>query len=265
MYAGVRREADGDSLVSEGGGESNCSHIRPVIMDVTNSASVSSAVQKILDEGHKKVNALINNAGKVTLAPLECMDIDVFESQLAVNLTGVVRVTQAFLPLLRDAAASGSTARIIMMGSQSGTCAYPLFGGYSASKFGLEAVSDVLRYELDEQGIKVVLLKPGAIKTPLWDRGNESSSKELQKMPQSAMDLYGGLIARMTCLTQQAVETSLEPSEVSDLVMEALTTPNPRSRYNLGKSARAQVLARRLLPDRIWDSLLLANIRKVKP
>ena len=194
------------------------------------------------------------------------MDIDVFESQLAVNLTGVVRVTQAFLPLLRGAASLGSSnARIVMMGSQSGTCAYPLFGGYSASKFGLEAVSDVLRYELDGQGIKVVLLKPGAIKTPLWDRGNESSSKELQKMPQAAMDLYGDLISKMTLLTQKAVETSLDPSEVSDLVMEALTNPNPRSRYNLGQSARVQTLARRLLPDAIWDKLLLSNLKKVKP
>jgi NAD(P)-dependent dehydrogenase (short-subunit alcohol dehydrogenase family) len=257
VYAGVRREADGESLVSEE------SRIRPVLMDVTSSASVSSAVQSVLDQGHSKVNALINNAGKVTLAPLEFMDLDVFESQLAVNLTGVVRVTQAFLPLLRNAAASGSTARIVMMGSQSGTCAYPLFGGYSASKFGLEAVSDVLRYELDSQGIKVVLLKPGAIKTPLWDRGNESSSKELQKMPESAMDLYGELIDRMTVLTQKAVDTSLDPSEVSDLVMEALNSPNPRSRYNLGKSARVQILARRLLPDRIWDALLLNNIKQV--
>jgi len=175
-----------------------------------------------------------------------------------------VRVTQQFLPLLRSAVASGSTARIINMGSQSGTVAYPLFGGYSASKFGLEAVSDCLRYELDSQGIKVVLLKPGAIRTPLWDSGHKTSSKELAKMPKEGMDLYGSLIAKMTQLTEKAVATSLDPDQVSDLVMEALSSPTPRSRYNLGQSSRVQVLARRLLPDRIWDKLLLSNINKVK-
>ena len=84
-------------------------------------------------------------------------------------------------------------------------------------------------------------------------------------MPKEAMDLYGSLIAKMNELTQKAVSSSLEADLVGDLVMEALTAVNPRARYNLGQSARMQMLARRLMPDRIWDRLVLSSLNKASP
>ncbi|KAJ9518213.1 hypothetical protein QJQ45_010128 [Haematococcus lacustris] len=148
VYAGVRRAEDAARLQA-------CSTlITPLIVDVTQHATVEAAVELIgREQGSLGLQALVNNAGVGgALAPLEFLAESAMREVLEVNLVGVVRVTQAFLPLLRRGKAKG---RIVNIGSIAGTVAFPLFGAYAMSKFGLEATSDMLRWELAPQGIKI--------------------------------------------------------------------------------------------------------------
>ncbi|KAJ9526925.1 hypothetical protein QJQ45_025365 [Haematococcus lacustris] len=231
-----------------------------------------------------QLSALVNNAGKVTLAPLEFMPAEVFTDQLAVNLVGPMRVTQAFLPLLRPHAppAQGQTsARIINISSQAccrlppvlmtaphgymgqaGTVALPLFGGYCASKFGLEALSDCLRYELHGQGIDVVCIKPGAVKSDIWSRAHLASDEVLDGLPPAVHQLYGRVIQQIDVASRQAEAKGDSCEEVAQLIYRAATDAKPRARYFLGQAATVQMVARRLLPDWLWDRLLLDGLAK---
>ncbi|KAJ9527708.1 hypothetical protein QJQ45_025984 [Haematococcus lacustris] len=286
VFAGVRRATDGDALQQQlvgargQAGREAPGSITPVLLDVTCPESISKAATQVRaclaalgdqPAGQPgpplpaQLSALVNNAGKVTLAPLEFMPAEVFTDQLAVNLVGPMRVTQAFLPLLRPHAppAQGQTsARIINISSQAGTVALPLFGGYCASKFGLEALSDCLRYELHGQGIDVVCIKPGAVKSDIWSRAHLASDKVLDGLPPAVHQLYGRVIEQIDVASRQAEAKGDSCEEVAQLIYKAATDAKPRARYFLGQAATVQMVARRLLPDWLWDRLLLDGLAK---
>ena len=139
VFAGVRRDADGEAL------QQRSSHgLTPVILDITDARTIASAVDSVSAAvGKRGLAGLVNNAGIVKPGPLELQPIDDFRRQLEVNLVGQVAVTQAFLPLIRK-----GRGRIVNVGSIGGRLVLPLHGAYSASKFGIEAVTDALRLEL---------------------------------------------------------------------------------------------------------------------
>jgi len=248
----VRREQDGEALRQQH------PDIIPLIIDVTKPDTVQAAAEKVRSQvGGSGLQGLVNNAGKVTLAPLEFMPIEVFEDHMQVNLVGALRVSQAFLPLLRAGTKKG---RIVNISSQAGTVVFPLFGAYNASKFGLEAISDCLRYELYNQGIKVIVVKPGPVKTPIWSKGFESSTKVVGALPPVVRQLYGDLIDKITALSMKSEEGGVESQEVGDVIVEALTAEEPRGRYLIGKSATIQMVLRRLLPDKWWDPLVIRQL-----
>ncbi|GFH09809.1 uncharacterized protein HaLaN_05023, partial [Haematococcus lacustris] len=175
VYAGVRRAEDAARLQA-------CSTlITPLIVDVTQHATVEAAVELIgREQGSLGLQALVNNAGVGgALAPLEFLAESAMREVLEVNL--------AFLPLLRRGKAKG---RIVNIGSIAGTVAFPLFGAYAMSKFGLEATSDMLRWELAPQGIKVILIKAGAIATPIWSKFKTATAAEA-KLDAEHEELYG--------------------------------------------------------------------------
>ncbi|KAG1676814.1 hypothetical protein FOA52_010323 [Chlamydomonas sp. UWO 241] len=257
VFAGVRRPEDGAAVAKRH------PNVTPVMLDVTDEASVRAAFKTVADAvGSRGVQGLVNNAGKVTIAPIEFMPVDVFNDMMQVNLVGAMRVTQAFLPLLR---AGKNAGRIINISSQSGTVALPLFGGYNASKAGLESLSDVLRYELYEQGIKVVCIKPGPIKTPIWEKSFDGSLKLREGMPAKALELYGSLMDEVSRLALQASEANALPVEdVAEAVLNALTTPDPEPGIMMGTSATVQMVLRRYLPDTWWNALMTTMLFKGK-
>ena len=154
-------------------------------LDVTDSDSIAAA-KKQLDE--RGLSGLVNNAGVAVSGPMEYLPLDELRHQLEVNLVGQVAVIQAFMPNIREA-----KGRIVNVSSIGGKMALPLVGPYAASKFGLEAVSDSLRRELRPWGIHVSLIEPGAVVTPIWERGRETADRLEAEMGDQARARYGKL------------------------------------------------------------------------
>jgi NAD(P)-dependent dehydrogenase (short-subunit alcohol dehydrogenase family) len=194
----------------------------------------------------------VNNAGVAISGPIEFISPDELTRQLDINVVGQVRVTQAFMRLLRR-----DRGRVVNISSIGGRIALPLVGPYAASKFALEAVSDSLRREVRSQGIEVVVVEPGAIKTPIWGKGNAAADEMLADAPPEAEQLYGGLIRALRAETVKIEEKSgLPPEEVAKVVGEALTARKPKTRYLVGRDAKMRAALAKRLPDRVMDSLI---------
>ena len=244
VLAGVRKEADGERLR-----EASRGRVRPVQLDVTSSTDIDAVRQQIDDEaGTGGLAGLVNNAGVARGGPLEFLPVEDWRDQIEINVLGQVAVTQALLPSLRTA-----TGRIVFMGSIAGRVAGPLLGPYSASKHAIEAIAESLRHELLDFGIKVVLVEPGVVKTPIWGKGLETAEQLHQRLPPEARQLYGDQMDRL----EQAIETNdkggVPASKVADVVERALTADSPRPRYLVGPDALVAGNLTRVLPDRVRD------------
>lgn len=250
VYAGVRKDSDGDALRSKA---SNA--LRPIRLDVTDAASIEEAAAVVGREiGAGGLAGLVNNAGVSINGPLEFLPIDLLRKQLEINVVGQVAVTQAFLGMLR--AAKG---RVVNVGSTSGRLAVPFGGPYCASKFAMEAISDSLRMELKPWGIEVVCVEPGAIATPIWEKSIGEAKAMLETMPAQLMELYGPLINKVLDAAVKSGQNAAPVQVVAEAVAHALTASRPKTRYVVGKDARLQMLLS-YLPDRLRDSLILKFI-----
>jgi NAD(P)-dependent dehydrogenase (short-subunit alcohol dehydrogenase family) len=247
VYAGVRRDQDADSLRDAGS-----DRLQPLILDVTSAEQIEAAAQRVADEtAGAGLNGLVNNAGIAVPGPLETLPIDEFRRALEVNLTGQVAVTKAVLPSIRAA-----RGRIVLNTSIGGILAIKMFGAYHASKFGLEAVGDVLRQELAPWGIGVSIVEPGAIATPIWERGVSEADVLIESFSEQERALYPTYIARYEKIARDAEARGMPPEKVAATIERALTSPRPRTRYLVGPDARGQALLVRLLPDRAIDRLI---------
>jgi NAD(P)-dependent dehydrogenase (short-subunit alcohol dehydrogenase family) len=239
--AAVRRDEDAERLAVSG--------LRTIRIDVTDPESISAARAEL---GDGPLAGLVNNAGIAVAAPLEFLPLDQFRHQLEVNLVGQLAVTQQFLPALR-----AGRGRIVNVSSIGARVALPLVGAYNASKFALEGLSDSLRRELLSQGVDVVVIEPGGVKTPIWNKGNELASEISADMPPEAGRLYGRLIAAFRKQTVKiATETGIEPREVAETIGHALTAKRPRARYLVGRDAKMRGPAAKVLPARVMDRLV---------
>lgn len=245
VFAGVRRDADGEALRSKAS-----DRLTPVLLDVTDAASIAAAARQVGDAVPEAgLSGLVNNAGIAVAGPLEFLPIEDLRRQLEVNVVGQVAVTQAFLPLLRQ-----SRGRIVNMGSMSGRVAAPYLGPYAASKFALEALSASLRMELKPWGIHLSLVGPGAIDTPIWSKSTALAEALIDKLPPEALDLYGPAIERMQ--TYVGNIRGIPAIEVFHAVLHALSAPKPRTRYSVGKDAITAEIGR-FLPDKTREKIIL--------
>jgi NAD(P)-dependent dehydrogenase (short-subunit alcohol dehydrogenase family) len=247
VFAGVRKIADGEALQRQGE-----NRLIPLILDVTDAASIQRS-QRIVSEhvGAHGLFGLVNNAGIAVAGPLEAVPISDLRRQLEINLIGQVAVIQAFLPLIRMA-----RGRIVNMGSIAGRAAMPLMGPYSASKFALEAITDALRLEVQQWGIEVSIVEPGAIATPIWDKsGKGATDLEVATTPE-LRTLYAGVIAGVKKVVGEAAKRAIAPDAVAQAVERALTAARPKTRYLVGPDAKLRALMIKLLPDRASDAVL---------
>lgn len=245
VFAGVRKQADADRITG--------ARIEPVIIDVTDGASVANAAESIRDAaGPSGLAGLVNNAGIAVAGPLEYVDIAEFERQLDVNVTGVLRTTQAMLPLIRQ----GTPGRIVNMSSIGGRVAIPLVGPYNASKFALEGLSDSLRRELRPWGIHVALIEPGAVATPIWDKGADQAQELERDAPAEVRERYGEVIDAIRKQSEKNRTEGVPPQDVADAVAHALTASKPKTRYLVGRDAKTRGPVAKLLPDRAMDAAI---------
>jgi NAD(P)-dependent dehydrogenase (short-subunit alcohol dehydrogenase family) len=244
--AAVRKAEDAERLAGRG--------LRTLKLDVTDADSIAAARDEL---GDGPLAGLVNNAGVAVAAPLEYLPLDQLRHQLEVNLIGQLAVTQRFLPALRAA-----RGRIVNVSSIGGRVALPLVGAYHASKFALEAISDTLRRELLSQGVDVIVIEPGGVKTPIWRKGDELATELAADLPPEGQRLYGDLIAAIRKQTAKiATETGIEPRVVAETIGNALTTSRPRARYLVGRDAKMRAPVAALLPDRLMDRIMARTLR----
>jgi len=168
--------------------------------------------------------------------------------QMRVNVNGQVAVTRAFLPLIRKA-----KGRIVFMGSESGRFTLPFVGPYSASKFALEAVSNAFRVELAPCGIRVSIIEPASINTPIWEKTADQADSLGKNLPEEALKIYGRSIRAMSRLTDNIDKMAIPPERVARAVRHALSARRPRARYVVGMEARILILWHNLMPTSVTD------------
>jgi NAD(P)-dependent dehydrogenase (short-subunit alcohol dehydrogenase family) len=246
IFAGVRNQADADSLRGAGSGRT-----QPLMLDVTESESIAAAMRAVDEASPTGLAGLVNNAGVSVGGPLEFVALDEWRRQLEVNFIGQVAVTQAALPALRKA-----RGRVVNMTSIGGRLASPFLGPYNASKYALEAVTDSLRLELRQFGIEVAAVEPGAVVTPIWEKGRASAEQATANMPAEALKLYGAGFAAISKFISQGERTGVPALEVARAVEHALTASRPKTRYVVGRDAKVRLALTRLLPTRVMDRVI---------
>jgi NAD(P)-dependent dehydrogenase (short-subunit alcohol dehydrogenase family) len=242
VFGSVRRQEDADRMVQLLGPA-----FVPLLFDVTDEAAIAAAAAQVdaaLDRS--TLFGLVNNAGIAVLGPLLHLPPDDLRRQLEINLVGQLAVTQAFAPLLgADRARAGAPGRIVMMSSVAGRNGSPFTGAYNASKFGLEGFSESLRRELMLFGIDVVIVAPGPIATPIWDK---AEAQDLGALDDSA---FGPAIGR--------AKEAIAPERVGEIVLHALTAARPSARYTVTPNRLEQWLVD-VLPKRVIDRIIAKRL-----
>lgn len=251
VVAGVRREADRAALAS--------AQVRPVILDITQTEHIAALAALVQADG-RPLRALVNNAGIAVNAPVETLPMTEWRHQFDVNFFGHVEVTKALPPSLLEA-----RGRIVMISSVGGRLAQPLYGAYSGSKFALEAVSDSLRRELASDGVSVVVVEPGAVRTEMVSRGGVTARRLAQQMTPQTEARYGGMVHAVLAQADGFLRDGVAAAAAAKTIARAATTVRPKTRYTIGRDAAVLTRLARLLPDRVLDEVLARALRPPFP
>ncbi|MEH2083330.1 MAG: SDR family oxidoreductase [Nostoc sp.] len=251
VFAGVRQDIDAQTLKQKGS-----QRLIPIFLDVIDAESIAAAIEKVTNAvGGAGILGLVNNAGIAVPGPLELLPIADFQHQMQVNVTGQLAVTQAFLGLLRQ-----SQGRIVNIGSIAGRSPTPFLGAYNASKFALEALTDVMRMELRPWGISVSIVEPGSIATPIWNKSLNQSEVAQQDLPETAHNLYGQAMTIVRKKMQNIASRGISADIVAQVVVHALTAKQPKTRYLVGQDAKIGALLKHILPDKLHDKIILYSM-----
>ena len=231
VFACVRTEISRSSLLSE-----DVKNLQPILLDVTKSDTIKDAEKLVREQvGDKGLYALVNNAGVVVSGPLECLSINEIKNQFDVNVFGLIEVTQMFLPLLRQC-----QGRIVNISSISGRVSLPFLGPYCSSKFALEAFSDALRLEVEPFGIKVCLVEPGPIDTPIWKKSENRGFQNKENSNKEIMKHYEKSLQEFRSLTMESEKAALPVQKVVDAVYNSIHSNRPKIRYVIGAKIKLQ-------------------------
>jgi NAD(P)-dependent dehydrogenase (short-subunit alcohol dehydrogenase family) len=256
VFGSVRKPADADRLQREFGND-----FVPLMMDITDADAVHQAAQKVSSMiGDGNLVGLVNNAGIVVSGPLLYLKPSEYRRQLEVNMVSPLVVIQAFAPLLgTDKKRHGPPGRIVNITSSVAKVAIPLLGGYSASKFGLEGMSDALRRELMLFGIDVVIIEPGTVNTAMYDKGEK---EDLSQFKQT--EYWEAVQNFQKFIVTEARSNGLSPERLGEAVHVALTTAKPKARYAVIPQRFKNWTLPRLLPARMLDAELAKQMKLTK-
>ncbi|HVD40494.1 MAG TPA: SDR family oxidoreductase [Solirubrobacterales bacterium] len=249
VFAGVRKPEDAESLSGEAS-----DRLTPVFLDVTDSGQVAAVAEQVEREGPDGLDGLVNNAGVAVPGPLETVPLEDLRHQIEVNLVAYVAMTQALLPQIRKA-----EGRVVFLSSIGGRIAFPFGGPYHASKFATEAIGDVFRQELRPWGIKVAIIEPGSIDTPIWERGERKAEEIEAKSPQTSL-LYGAAIEKFRKVIEDTAERGIPPEKAAKAIAHALESDRPKARYLVGLDAKIQARIQPLIPTRLFDRIVARQL-----
>lgn len=250
VFGSVRKQADADRLTNELG-----ANITPLPFDVMDEAAVHAAAAQVRAALNGETLAgLVNNAGIAVVGPVLELPVADFRRQMDINVLGPVIATQAFGPLLgADRSLKGPPGRIVMMSSVAGRAGNPMMAPYSASKHALEGLSESLRRELMLFGIDVIIIGPGAVKTPIWDK---SEALDLTVYSQSP---FLPALKKLQAFMQQFAQEGLPAEAIGELVYSVLTIDNPKVRYAITPGG-LRLLAAKVLPKRTFDRIMARRL-----
>ena len=247
VFGSVRKEADAQRLKQEFG-----ERFTPLLFDVTDAEAVKRGADQVRTAlKGEKLFGLVNNAGIAVSGPLLELPVDDFRTQLEVNVTGPLIVTQAFAPLLgADATLKGTPGRIVNISSVGGKQAAPFLGPYAASKFAIEGFSESLRRELMLFGIDVIIVGPGAVRTAIWDKAEEIDVRPYEKSP------YYPSLTKFREFFLASGRQGFPPEHLGRAILKALTVKNPKVRYAVVPKRLQNWTIPQLLPKRLTDRII---------
>jgi NAD(P)-dependent dehydrogenase (short-subunit alcohol dehydrogenase family) len=250
VYATARRPDAVADLEAKG--------CRILTLDVTDEDSMVAAVRAV-ESTHGAVGALVNNAGYAVERAIETVPMDEVRRQFETNYFGLVRMCQLVLPAMREQ----GWGRIVNVSSVGGRLTFPGGAHYHATKHAVEAFSDALRFETAGFGIRVSIIEPGLIKTAFGDTatvpataGDGPYAEFNAAVAERVAGAYEGLMGRLA---------AAGPEAVAAVIDRAIFSRNPSSRYRVTAGAKMTIATRRLVPDRIWDTMMRAQFPRPKP
>lgn len=252
VFSTVRRQGDADELVREFG-----ERVTPLVMDVTDEAAVAAAAAQVgVRLGGRTLFGLVNNAGVAVPGPLPHLETRELRAQFEANVFGVHTVTRAFVPLLgADRARSGEPGRIVMISSISGKSGNPFAGAYAASKHALEGYSSSLRIDLMLHGIRVIVVAPGSVVTPIWGKAEAAGLERFAATPYSESMKIG-----LNYMLSSA-RSGLPAERIADAVWRALSDARPRRRVTVMRRKLLGYTLPRLLPAAWIEHIIAKRLR----
>ena len=253
VFAGVRKEEDAQKLK-----ELN-EEIIPVFIDVTSDSSVNEAVLTV-SKYTGKLFALVNNAGIAMGGPVEFLPIPMLQKQFDVNVFGAIRVAQKFLPLLESNCTNNQDARIINISSMASYGVFPFVSPYCASKRALDMFFNSLLIENKIQNLKIISIKPGVVRTPIWDKSVDTCEKCFENASNDCRQKYEKELRFLADNVRKNNEKGLESKDIANLVSRVLLTKKPKLSYNIGKDSNfAKLLS--FLPQDICNRLVKFGLK----
>ena len=255
VFGSVRKQADADRLKNEFG-----ANFTPLLFDVTDEAAVLAAAREVRAAlGGETLAGLVNNAGIAVAGPVLELSADEFRRQMDVNVIGPIIATQAFGPLLgSDASLKGPKGRIVMISSVAGKTGNPLMSAYSASKHAIEGLSEALRREMMLFGIDVIIVAPGAVKTPIWSKADEVDISPYRNSP------FFPALGRIRKFMMHLGEIGLPPEKIAARIADALTLSHPKVRYQITPDPMRHLVTA-ILPKRTVDRIIAKRLGLLPP
>jgi NAD(P)-dependent dehydrogenase (short-subunit alcohol dehydrogenase family) len=250
VFASVRKPEDAEKLR-----QASSERLTPVLLEVTDSKSIQSARNLIEDQvGEAGLWGLVNNAAIGYGGPLEFMPLDKFRQIFEVNVFGLLAVTQAMLPLVRQA-----RGRIANVSSAASLISIPFHGPYTATKLSVNGINDVLRLELRPFRVLVANIICGSIETPMWEKGSQLSQEIARDFPVEDALLYGDRRLKIWAYFDKLGKQAVPVQKPAEAISHFLTVKRPRRTYLVGSSILIE-LVRRVTPGRLLDWMLLSDM-----
>jgi NAD(P)-dependent dehydrogenase (short-subunit alcohol dehydrogenase family) len=228
-------------------------------LNVIDDKSVKEAIAKIANE-QGTIDILVNNAGYGLLGPLEELSIQEFKEQFETNVFGIIRVIQKILPIMRQQ----RHGTIVNISSLAGRIGFPLTPAYVSSKFALEGLSESMAYELEQFGIKVIVIEPGVIKTNFESNLKVGKNVSTTVTTDDRNSPYADISEKRIAGFKPRFENGLPPIEVAKVILNAITSKNvpSGSRYLVGNDAFKLTEIRKHKSDKEFRSLLMEGVLK---
>lgn len=224
-------------------------------LDVTDEESISEAINKIIREKNQ-IDILVNNAGYSLLGPLEQLQINEIKEEFETNFFGIIKLIQSVLPTMRKQ----SYGRIINISSLAGRIGFPLSSAYVSSKFALEGLTESLRYEVQNFGIHVILIEPGVIRTNFLNSMKVGKNIITPQNDSNINSPYTELIQKRVSAFKPRFEKGSSPIEVAKVILEAVSSQDPKPRYLVGYDAMKMMEKRKDTTDEEFGRMVMDSV-----